>query len=104
MNNSGLRKVNTGRFDRGRGTAQRTARGQLKFILVDCSALNPSFPEALNKTKNGAKKLSDAKGMSRQNEPLYEKQMGYIDGIYETLMKAMGFPGCSRKHDNVRKV
>ena len=50
--------------------------------------------------------LSDAKDMNaRTNEPFTEGQTGYIDGIYEAVMKGMGFPSYTRKHDyGPRKV
>ncbi len=105
MNNSGLDRINNSKFDRGRGTAQRSAKAQLWFILKDCSLLDPKYPEVLDKTRSGKKKLSDAKDMDSRNEPFTEKQMGYIDGIYEWVNKEMELGGYTRKHDyGVRKV
>lgn len=84
------------RFERNREQARNTAKGQLAIIW--------SHLVELSQERNGPKLVKDAKEFHAliQKQELTPNQYSYIDGIYETTMKALGFPSVERHHDRPR--
>ena len=95
MRNSGLKRVNTGMFDKGKEQAQRSARANLEVILTN--------KKWLLKVRNGARLLEAAESMNRQKEDFTPNQMSYIEGIYEKTMSGAGFDSCNLYIDRKRK-
>lgn len=72
---------------------QRGAIQKLEFIKQHIEFLRKEDPDG--KYEEAVYSMSD-----QVNEhPLTGRQLDYIDGIYEKLMKGMGFDSCGSKHD-----
>ena len=64
--------------------SQRSARDYLEFIIKNLTELD--------NVRNGAKYKQDAIRLSVQRHNFTNKQLSYIDVIYEKVMKGMGLP------------
>ena len=95
MQNSGLRRINSGGFDKGMEQAQRSARANLDFILQN--------KKWLLKVRNGEKYFRDAQSISKQKEQFTPSQLSYIEGIYEKTMKGAGFESCDLHIDKKKR-
>ena len=91
----GLRRINTGGFDKGKEQAQRSARANLEFILTN--------KKWLLKARKGDQLLKAAESMNRQKEELTPNQMSFIENIYEKTMSGAGFDSCNLHVDRKRK-
>lgn len=70
-------------FESDKDRAQSTARQVLGFISKYLHLIDKKHAEA-------------AKSMARQTYPLSDKQLSYVDGIYEMVMAGMGLESVSR--------
>jgi hypothetical protein len=71
------------RFASDKALAQRTAKGQLTFIIGN--------KLALLKLKNGERLFLTAAGFNEMRDNFTDKQMSFIDSIYEETFKGLGF-------------
>ncbi|MBS3945294.1 MAG: hypothetical protein KGZ42_07345 [Melioribacter sp.] len=78
-----LDRISDCRFASDKVQAQRSAREQLKFILVN--------KEKLLRAKNGKKYLIVAISFDQIKEDLTPNQLSYVDSIYEMTMGAAGY-------------
>lgn len=78
-----LQRISDSRFISDKEQAQRSAREQLKIIVANADKLL---------MLRGGKKLSDiAFDFYKQKENFTNKQLSFIDSIYERTMEAAGF-------------
>lgn len=85
-------------FDHGNEQAQNTAKAQLEIILANI--------KHLGKVRNGYNLISKARefnNLIQQNIKLSPKQLSFVDGIYEKMMKGAGYDSCTLHIDKKRK-
>lgn len=90
-----LNRISSGKQQyNDREGAQRRARDYIKFIYQ-----NRKF---LDKLRNGSTYKSAAENLFVQHAPYTDKQLSYIDVLYEKTMKGAGFPAAETtyKHNN----
>ena len=88
-----LRKVNSSPQHSDKAQSERAARDYLRFIVANL--------KHLEKVRNGSKYKEAAISMSKQRDPLTDKQKSYIDIIYEKVMEGYGeesYKNLPRKH------
>lgn len=90
-----LDRISSGRSQHNdRAGAQRRAKDYIKFIYQ-----NRTF---FDKLRNGSTYKQAAESMFKQHAPFTDKQLSYIDVLYEKVMKGAGFPAVENtyKHNN----
>jgi len=93
-----MRRMDSTSYDRGVELAQRTAKEQLKIVVVNI--------ESLYKVRGGDKLVSAAKSfyaITERNEKLTPNQISFVDNIYEKLFASKGFESCNLHIDKKRK-
>lgn len=105
LNNSGLNRIPNGRFDHGREQALRSTKANLELMI--------KYPNVFNSMKDGKKILGDMKDIKlrlKRESFLTEKQMDYVEKVYEKFWTAMSkikndelLAGVPTKHDFVKK-
>lgn len=81
-------------FDRGHGLAQKTAQGQIEFVMANLASLRK-----VDKTGKHEKAAKQFNAIIKSGRKLTPNQLSYVDGIYEKTMKGAGFPSIGLKID-----
>lgn len=85
-------------FDHGQKEAQKSAKVQLDFIAANLKHLRP-----VDKGLKMSIAATEMLDLCKRGTKLTPKQMSYVDGIYEQVMKQLNLPSADRKIDIKKK-
>lgn len=78
-------------FDHGQNTAQKTAKTQLLFAKVNIVHLRKEDPKGKHEEA-----VNNMYGLTQKGSNLSDRQLSYVNDIYELTMKGLGLPACER--------